>query len=362
MYRTCSLALILGLFGCVPPWDEDTGTTEDTGTDIVPVEDLHGSFVYVGPVGDHGWTKKHDDGRLYLEETLGVTTSYEPSVSPADTVDVVQQFVDVGADVVFMTSFDFVSQTQQAAAIHPDVSFLSCSGSVWANNLGSYMGRMYQTMYLAGMVAGYMTATDRVGLVLSVPIPEIVRHTNAFALGAREVNPDVVIEVQWVNNWFDAEVEPERPVYSIGYDIPDSCSHAEESCLTSAYWNWGPRYASIVQQIADGTWNPQDILWEQMRATPSESSVNLSDFSTLIPGTVRLAVDAKIPELVDTSGSQPPFRGPIKDSTGSTRVSSGVEPDDEALNRMCWFVEGVVTRNGDADEPAEVPAGCGGDH
>lgn len=381
---------------CVGPWP---------GTDFgITLENAKAGFVYVGPVGDHGWTKTHDDGRLAVEENLGIPTEYVPSVSPADGVSTLDTLVANGNNLLFTTSFDFVSATQQAAANHPEALFFNCSGGVYADNLGSYMGRMYQPMYLAGMVAGSVTQTNRLGLVLSVPIPEIVRHANAFTLGAREVNPDVVVEVAWVNNWFDAELEPELtnqliqngadiisnqtdttipletaagqtvtvddgaggtteiPVYSIGYDNPDSCSFAPDTCLTSAYWNWGPMYTSLIESVIDGSWKPEEIIWEQMKATPSESAVHLSEFSTLVPGAVRLAVDARIPDLVDPAGSQLPFVGPINDVLGEQRVGAGDSLDDDALNRMCWFVDGVITHDAeDGDVPAEVPAGCGGD-
>lgn len=390
--------LLLSL-ACVKPW-EDSGNTSDSK---ISLDDAQVGFVYIGPVGDHGWTKSHDDGRIEMEANLGVTTNYEPSVIPADAITTIDSFIEQGDNIIFTTSFDFVSATQQAASLYPDQYFLNCSGGVYSPNLSSYMGRMYQAMYLAGMVAGQMTHTNRVGIVLSVPIPEIVRHVNAFTLGAREVNPDVVVEVQWVNNWFDAELEPqltnkliahgadiianqtdttipletaagqtvtytddsgnqvEQPVYSIGYDNADSCSHAPDTCLTSAYWNWGPMYTAIVQSIVDGTWDPSAIIWEQMKATPSESAVNLADFSNIVPGEVRLAVDAKIPDLVDAEGSQIPFVGPLFDSTGEKRIDDGESLTDDELNRICWFVDGVVSNDDRGDTPAIVPAGCGGD-
>ncbi len=401
--RTLCSASVLFAVACMPAWPEgDTSGGGDDGG--VPIGDVHVGYVYIGPVGDHGWTKSHDDGRLEMEEALGVTTSYVPSVIPADAISTMDTMMADGANILFTTSFDFVSQTQQAASSNPDASFLSCSGGVYGENLSSYMGRMYQAMYLAGMVAGRMTATNRVGMLLSVPIPEIVRHANAFALGAREVNPNVVVEVAWVNNWFDPELEPaltnqliangadiitnqtdttipletaagqsvtyvdgsgatqSQPVYSIGYDNPDSCSHAPDSCLTSAYWNWGPMYTAIVQSIAEGSWDPSNIIWEQMKATPSESSMALADFNgQLVPGEVRLEVEGKIPSLVAEEGRQLPFVGPITDSTGDLRLEDGEELTDDQLNRLCWFVDGIVSNNGSGDVPAEVPSGCGGD-
>lgn len=381
--------------GCVGAW---TGT--DGGT--TPLENPKAGFVYVGPVGDHGWSKTHDDGRLALEAELGIPTTYEPSVIPADAVTTMEAMIAEGSNIIFTTSFDFVSATQQVASTSPDARFLSCSGGVYAENLSSYMGRMYQPMYLAGVLAGQMTCTNRIGVVTSVPIPETVRHINAFTLGVREVNPDAVVEVKWVMNWFDPVVEPQltdelidhasdvivtqtdttipletaegrtvtcnngpapttTPVYTIGYDNPDSCTHAPESCLTSAYWNWGPMYIDLTSQIIDGTWVPSEIPWEAMKATPSESSVALSEFSEKVPGAVRLDVDSRVPDLVNAGDEHKPFQGPLRDNKGEVRVAAGDVMTDDELNRMCWFVEGVVSNTGEGDVPAVVPAGCGGD-
>lgn len=397
--RTWALCAASLLSACVGAWP---GTDTDTDTDLPTLDEINVGFLYVGPVGDHGWTKSHDDGRLALEAELGVSTFYEPSVLPADAVARLDEMVAEGGNVLFTTSFDFVSATQQAASNHPEARFFNCSGGVHAANLSSYMGRMFQPMYLAGIAAGETTCTDRIGIVSSIPIPETVRHINAFTLGARKVNPDVIVEVKWVFNWFDPVVEPvltdelidagsdiivtqtdttipmeatigrtatcnasgtpeEVPVYSIGYDNIDACSHAPEYCLTAAYWNWGPVYIEAIQAIVDGTWDPTDIGWKSMKATPSQSSVGLSEFNPIVPGSVRLKVDAEIPDLLEEEGSQLPFHGPLRDTAGAVRYAAGESMDDDALNRMCWFVDGVVSREDGVDSPAVVPPGCGGD-
>lgn len=377
--------------GCLGTWPSTGGG---------PAFEPNVGFVYVGPVGDHGWTKSHDDGRLALEAELDVPTTYVPSVLPADGLAVMDDLVAEGANVVFTTSFDFVSSTQQAAANHADTSFLNCSGNVYADNLSSYMGRMYQPIYLAGLVAGSTTRTNHVAVLASVPIPEVVRHVNAFTLGVREVNPDAVVEVVWIMNFFDVVREPAYtaaliehgadviltqtdttipleaangqnvhigedtfPVYTIGYDNIDGCAHAPDSCLTSAYWNWGPIYTELVRQIADGTWDPQNIRWDQMQSTPETSTIALADFNPIVPGEVRLMVDAHLPTLADPDNVALPFVGPIADAFGDLRVQDGDRLDDDALNRMCWYVEGVTSWD-EAEGvlvPATVPNGCGGD-
>jgi basic membrane protein A len=388
------LGFVVLASGCMGPWPNPADTT---GGDE-PLEEVKAGFVYVGPVGDHGWSKTHDDGRLYLADALGIETTYEPSVSPADTVAVLDEMIANGVNVAFTTSFDFVSPTQQAAALHEDVRFLNCSGGVWADNLSSYMGRMYQPMYLAGIVAGRMTQTNHVAVLAAVPVPEVVRHVNAFTLGVRSVNPNAKVEVSWIMNWFDIELEPEHtqafidhgadiiqvqtdttiavevaddqvtnvdgvdyPVYSIGYDNVDSCTHAPETCLTAPYWNWGPMYVDIIEQIRTGTWDPSVIRWDQMRTDRTESVVALADYNELVPGSVRIEVDEAIPAFTDPGNVAAPFVGPIKDSTGVVRVQGGDRMDDEALNRMCWHVEGVYNWEDGVLVPATVPSGCPGD-
>ena len=173
-------------------------------------EEPHVGFVYVGPVGDHGWTKTHDDSRLALEESIdSIETRFEPSVNPADAVEVMDGMIEAGANVVIGTSFDFLSAVQQAAANHPDVNFLITSGFVTSPNLGSYFGRMYQVLWLAGRLAAQTSRTGRIGVVGAVVIPETVRHLNAFTLGAQSIDPDIVVEVMWVQEWFNTTLEQE---------------------------------------------------------------------------------------------------------------------------------------------------------
>ena len=383
MRSTAALALFLS--GCwMGPWPGADMSEPSVG------------FVYVGPVGDHGWTKAHDDGRLYLEEQIdGVTTHYEPSVIAADAPDVMDAFIADGDNIIFTTSFDYIAQTQNAAANNPDVNFLNCSGFYSSANMGSYFGRMYQAWFLAGMVAGYMTeqsGSDRIGVVGPVVIPETVRHLNALTLGARTQNPNVTVHIEWIHGWFDAELEPQaanalieagadvivnktdttialgvvqelydggQDVWSIGYDNIDSCEIVGESCLTAPYWNWGPLYTRLVQQMQDGSWDPTEQIWDQMKGDRDESTVYLAEMSTHVPAEVRLEIESRISELVKADNVMVPFEGPLLDNAGETRVATGDDLTDAELLRMCWYVEGIVDADG---EPAEVPGGCGGDY
>lgn len=356
-------------------------------------------YLYVGPIGDHGWTKTHDDARLYLEENVpDVATHYAPSVAAADAASVIDDFVARGDDVIIGTSFDFLQAITNAALRYPDRRFLICSGFQTGPNLGSYFGRMELAIYQAGVLAGRMTRSGVIGLVGPVVIPESVRHINAFARGVRSVNPEARLIVRWTYSWFDPDEETDAtnelvdagadiifgqtdtpvpiqvsatrmammdggPVYSIGYDNADSCTFAPDRCLTSAYWNWGPMMTRIIESMRDGTWDPSEIIYDQMEPDRAESVVYLApiDPSGPVPTSVRVEVETLVAELTrDTPESRYyPFRGPVLDNAGATRIPAGSVPDDDALLRMCWYTEGIYDLDGTT--PAEVPAGCVGD-
>ena len=358
---------------------------------------LQVGMLYVGPVGDHGWTKAHDDSRIYFLDRLENTTAmFAPSVSATDAPARIDEFIARGDNVIIATSFDFLVPMQQAALSNPDVNFLLCSGFSDGPNLGSYFGRMYQVMYQAGRLAGQMTNTDRVGLVGPVVIPETVRHANAFTQGVRSVNPDARVIVEWAFAWFAPEAEeaaanalldagadvifghtdttipiettnarfmanPDVRLYSIGYDNPDSCEFAPETCITSAYWNWGPQVTRLLSQMQQGTWRPDELPWDQMQADPQTSTAYLADMNpSLVPSAVRLDVEGLVDDLSEPTprGLYLPFLGPVRDNTGTLRIAEGTMPTDRDLLNMCWHVDGVYDTS---DNPAEVPPGCVGD-
>lgn len=357
-------------------------------------ERLQVGLLYVGPVGDHGWTKAHDDGRMYfLGELEDTTAMFAPSVMTADAEARIEEFIARGDNVVIGTSFDFLVPMQEAAERHPDVNFLLCSGFVDGPNLGSYFGRMYQAMYQAGQLAGLMTNEDRIGLVGPVVIPETVRHANAFTLGVRSVNPDARVVMRWVYAWFDpAEEEAaanelldagvdivfshtdttiaietanarnsaDTPIYTIGYDNPDSCDFAPETCIGSAYWNWGPLVTRLLRNMQTGTWRPDEQVWEPMRADPSQSTVYLQMNEANVPSSTRIEVEGLVADLSRNTpeGLYLPFRGPVMDNTGGVRIEDGALPTDEDLLSMCWFVDGIYDLD---DTPAVVPTQCMGD-
>ncbi len=321
-------------------------------------------FVYIGPVGDYGWTYAHDQGRKYLEKTLPwVKTTYVESVAEgADAERVITELARTGHKVIFTTSYGYMDTTIKVAERFPNVIFLHCSGYKRRENVGTYFGRMYQASYLTGLVAGKMTRKNLIGYVAPIPIPEVIRITNAFALGAREVNPKVKVHVVWTNAWYDPATETEaanslldlgadviatqsdspapvqaaekRGVYGVGYNS-DASKFAPKGHLVSAVWNWGPYYVETVKAVRAGTWKSEDVWWPI-----GTGIVGLSPYGPAVPPSVKALVEKRKEDLI--KGRFDVFWGPIRDQTGKVRIPKGRKATDKELLSMNWFVEGIV--------------------
>lgn len=379
------------------------GFCEAVGANAKP--NLKVGMLYIGPVGDHGWTKTHDDSRKFaLEQLDNIEVEFLPSISTSDAPDRIDEFIANGANVVVGTSYDFLNPIQQAALSNPEVNFLLTAGFSTGQNLGSYFGRMYQVMYQAGVLAGQMTTTDNVGIVGPVIIPETVRHVNAFTQGVRSVRPNATVTIEWAGDWFNPPAEEaatnalldsgvdvvfghtdttipieianqyyldnnkgvkgKPQIYTIGYDNPDACTFKPalaETCIASAYWNWGPLLTELLAQMQIGTWEPTKSPWRQMGGNPETSTAYLSAMSIdLVPSNIRLAVEGLVNDLSAKTDEALylPFQGPVTDNTGMIRVAAATLPTDDLLLKMCWFVEGVIDTTG---ATAVVPSECVGD-
>jgi basic membrane protein A and related proteins len=327
-------------------------------------EALRVGFIYVGPVGDYGWSYAHDQGRKYLEATLpNVKTTYVESVPEgADAERVLTQLARSGHKVIFATSYGYMDTMLKVAERFPDVVFLHCSGHKRRPNMGTYFGRMYQASYLSGLIAGTMTQKKRIGYVAPIPIPEVIRITNAFVIGVRAVNPEVNVHVIWTNAWYDPATESEatnslldigadviatqsdspapvqtaerRGAYGVGFNT-DASKFAPTKHLTSAVWNWGPYYVEAVKQVRAGTWKSTDQWWPI-----STGIVGLSPLGPTVADTLKTLVEERTQDLM--AGRFDVFWGPIKDQFGKLRIAAGEKPVDEILLGMDWFVEGVV--------------------
>lgn len=324
---------------------------------------IKAGFIYVGPVGDAGWTYAHDEGRKEMETLPFVepSTYIESVPEGAESARVITGLVRKGHNLVFTTSFGYMDATLDVAKRNKDVVFMHCSGYKTAENVGNYFGRMYEPRYLSGIVAGKMTKKNIIGYVAAFPIPEVIRGINAFTLGVRSVNPKAQVRVVWTQTWFDPGIERDaadslldvgadvltmhqdapatlqaaeaRGAYVIGYNS-DMRSFAPNAFLTAAVWNWGPLYSKIAQEVKDGTWKSQSI-WAGMQ----QDLVQLAPLSDKIPADVKQLVQEKAAAI--KSGKLHPFAGPIKDQSGKIQVAAGSTAADGDLLGINYFVEGV---------------------
>ena len=326
-------------------------------------DNLSIGFVYVSPVGNEGFSYSHDVARRQLEEDPNITTLFAESVQEgAEAERVIAGMAQKGTDIIITTSFGFMSSTLKVAAANPELTFLHCSGYKTTSNMGSYFGRIYQSRYLTGLVAGKMTQSNIIGYVAAYPIPEVIRGINAFTLGVREVNPEAEVRVVWTKTWFDPAVEREtalslvaggadvltqhqdspatqvvaleKGVYSIGYHS-DMSAYAQDKHLVAAIWNWYPFYSKVAKEVRKGTWTSGSD-WLGM----SDGAVDISDLGPAVPEHVRaLVLESK---AAITDGSLVVFKGPVRDQQGHIRIPKNEVPTDMELLGMNWFVQGVV--------------------
>lgn len=350
-----ALAMVLSTF--VACGNNEAATTEEKD------EKMTVGFIFVGPIGDGGWTYAHNEGRLYLEEQLGVNTIYKESVPETQEVEnEIRNMIDQGATAIFATSFGYMEYVKNISAEFPEVKFFHCSGYESTDNMANYFGRIYEARYLSGIVAGLKTETDKIGYVAAFPIPEVIRGINAFTLGAQSVNPDVEVEVVWTSTWYDPAKEKEAAValldggadviaqhqdtagpqqaaeekgaFSIGYNT-DMKEMAPGAYMTAPIWNWGPYYVEQVQAVMDGTFKTHSY-WEGM----SDDIVQLAELTDLAPADAAAQVETAKAAILD--GSLNVFAGPIKDQNGDVKVAEGETMADGDMLGMMWFVQGVI--------------------
>jgi len=321
-------------------------------------------FVYVGPVGDHGWTYRHDIGRQAVEKQFGdqVKTTYVESVKEGpDAERVVRKMAASGHDLIFTTSFGFMNPTLKVAKKFPKVKFEHATGYKNSKNLSTYNARFYEGRYVVGTVAGHMTKSNIIGYVASFPIPEVVRGINAIARSARAVNPDVTVKVVWVNSWYDPgkeadaaktlidqgadvilqhtdspaplQVAEQRGVWSVG-QASDMSSYAPKTQLTAIIDDWNQYYIDRTKAVIDGTWK-SDSTWGGIK----DGLVDLADWNSAIPAEVVAAAEQVKQSIVD--GSLHPFQGPVINQAGEEVIPAGQALDDGALSGMNYYVQGV---------------------
>ncbi len=271
-------------------------------------------FVYVGPIGDHGWSYQHDQGRLALEKELDVKTTYVESVPEgADAERVIRQLAADGNEVIFTTSFGYMNPTLKVAKKFPKIKFEHATGYKRSANVSTYSGRFYEGRAILGTIAGKMTKSNIIGYVASFPIPEVIRGIDAMTIAARKVNPDVTVKVVWVNSWFDPgkegdaakalidqgadiitqhtdspaplQVAEKRGVYGFG-QASDMKAFAPKAQLTAIIDDWAPYYIDRVKAAMDGSWESKDT-WDGLKP----GMVVMAPYGDAVPEDVREMAD-----------------------------------------------------------------------
>jgi basic membrane lipoprotein Med (substrate-binding protein (PBP1-ABC) superfamily) len=321
----------------------------------------------VGPITDWGFNYAHNQGRLYLEKNSngGIqTTIAEKIPESAEAERVLEKLIASGHRLIFTTSYGYLEPALRVAKRHPAVTFMQINRFQTAKNLGTYFSQQYQPMYLAGMVAGRMTKSNKLGFVAAHPVPPLLQAINSFTMGARSVNAKAETRVIFINNWSDAPLEVEAVkslaeagcdvvahaqdnqntilsaceslgIYSVGF-YTDAHNLAPKGWLTGACLDWGPFYAKIANLVANNKWQPC-VYAGGMES--SEGYVKLSSFGKAVPAKVRAEVMAQ-KELLE-KGKFVIFSGPLKDRDGKERIAQGQTLDIKQLSEMNWFVSGV---------------------
>ena len=327
-------------------------------------EPLKIGFAYVGPVGDGGWTFAHDNARKAVEQEFGdkVQTSFVENVpEAADAERVFRDMVSQGNKLIFGTTFGYMDPMLKVAGDAKDVKFEHATGFKTAENMRTYDSRTYEGAYMAGIIAGAMTKTNTLGVVGSVPIPEVIRNINSFTLGAQSVNPKIKTKVVWVNKWFDPPKETEAAQsllnggadvlfqntdssavlktagkagkYAFGWDS-DMSSYSPEAHLGSAIINWAPYYIKATKDALEGTWQTGAVWWGV-----KEGAIDMVSISDKVPAEIKTKVETVKAGLKD--GSFSIWKGPILGQDGKEVVKNGESATDEFLSGVNFYVKGV---------------------
>lgn len=327
-------------------------------------ETLKVAFVYIGPVGDHGWTYAHEQGRLEANAHFGdkiESVIVENVAEGPDSERIIRSLAKDGAGLIFTTSFGYMNPTIKVAKRNKKTLFEHATGYQRAKNVSTYNARFYEGRAVCGTIAGHMSQTGVAGYIASFPIPEVVMGINAFTLAARRVNPDFQTRVLWVSSWYDPakEADAAKALFDQGADIIaqhtdspaalqaaeqrglmafgqawDMSSFAPNAHLTAIANKWGVYYIDRIQKALDGSWESSDTWWGL-----KEGILEMTPYNSRIPAEIQAAADATKAGIID--GSAPVFTGPITDNSGAERLAAGGVLGDGDLQGMDWYVEGV---------------------
>jgi basic membrane protein A and related proteins len=323
------------------------------------------AWIYVGPHNDGGWSQAHDAGRLAVQKALGskVQTTYKENVPEGpQTAQVIESLIHDGNKMIFGTSFGFQPAMISEAKKHPDVLFEMATGTATSKNMAEYFGAGEDAIYLSGMAAGAATKKGVIGYVVPFAIPEVIRHANAFALGAQATHPGVKVRLIWTNSWFDPAKEKKaaQSLVSAGADVlgqnvdspatgqfaeskglpwagydSDASKFAPKSWLTAAVYNWGVYYVPRVKAAIAGTWKT-GFYYGNLK----DHFVDIAKYGPSVSGNTKAAIAKKKAALI--SGDFYEFKGPLYDQAGKLRVPAGKSLSVTDLYAMNWLVKGVI--------------------
>ena len=327
--------------------------------------EIKAAWIYVGPHNDGGWSQAHDKGRLYVQRKLGanVVTTFKENVPEGPQVaQVIESLIRDGNKIIFATSFGFQSAMVAAAKKHPDVKFEMATGTAQSANMAEYFGAGEDAIYLSGMAAGAATKKGVIGYVVPFAIPEVIRHANAFALGAQATHPGVKVKLIWTNSWFDPAKEtkaaqtlhtggadvlgqnvdsPAAGQYAekkgipwVGYDS-DARKFAPKQWLTAAIYNWGPYYLRKTRAALNGTWKT-NFYYGNLK----DGMVGLASYGPKVTAKTKRAIAKKKQALI--KGTFYEFAGPLYDQKGKLRIPKGKRMSVKDLYAMNWLVKGVI--------------------
>ena len=324
-------------------------------------------FVYVGPIGDGGWTYQHDQARQAVEAEFGdkVETAYQESVPEgADAERVMTQMALSGCNIVFATSFGYMDQVNTVAAKFPKVMFEHATGYKREHpNVSTYNARFYEGRAVEGTIAGMMTKSGKIGYIGSFPIPEVIMGINSYYLAARQANPDVALTVVWANTWFDPAKEADAAKAMIDQGVDVIASHTDSTAplaeaaktdgkvigfgqasdmkeykpsprVTAIIDNWAPYYISRIGALMDGSYAQADT-WAGIEG----GEVEIGEITDAVPAEVKAAAEKTRDGIAD--GSLHPFTGPLKKQDGSDWLAAGETAPDGDLLGMGFYVEGI---------------------
>jgi basic membrane protein A and related proteins len=356
---------IAALCGCSKRESESLSSTAAAATAQAPAPSpLKVAFLYAHTVDVAGWNFAHEQARQQVQQKLGsrVETSFVDHVPEgADAERVLNELCEQNNRLIFGTSFGFMKPLIKAAAEHPDVKFENATGLQTSSNLRTYNSRLYEAAYLAGVVAGALTKSNILGVVGSIPVPDVIRNIDAFTLGAQSQNPQIRTKVVWVNEWFNPPKERDaaQALLNQGADVLLQCTdsaavleaaeragkyafgtfsdmheYAPKAHLASVSIDWAPYYEKAIRDVLDGTWQTGQTWWGVREGTN-----DLVGWSADVPPHVKEVVERIKAGLRD--GSFAIWKGPLFDTAGTEVVGANQTVDDEFLRRIDFYVRGV---------------------